>query len=142
MSGSETYLSMGDFAALLCGSLGDLGVAVAEVADADAGGHVEQLDALVRGDPRALAVLEDMLGEAADALGDVRLAERGGVKASSRHGRSESGLTGRSRGERAMRGWWEGDGGSCWGRSTTQRALYRLGGSKNSTHLDSGWVCW
>jgi hypothetical protein len=53
---------------------------VAEIDDANAGGEVEQLNALVGGYEGALAILEDVPGESADASGDVLLAEGGGVE--------------------------------------------------------------
>lgn len=73
---------MSDLAALLGSSFSNFRMAVSQVADTDTGSHVEKLDTLVSGDPASLTILEDMLGEAADTLGDVRLAEGGGVKAS------------------------------------------------------------
>lgn len=85
-----TYLCMGDLATLLGSSLGHLGVTVSQIADADTGSHVEQLDTLVSGDPAAFTILKDVLRETADTLGDVGLAKSGGVKASCWHSWMES----------------------------------------------------
>ena len=81
---------MGNLATLSSCSFGDLGMAVSQVADADTRGHVEQLDTLVRSDPAALAVLKDVPGETTDSLGDVGLAESGGVHVGCWHCRAES----------------------------------------------------
>ena len=46
-----------------------------KVHDSDASSHVQQLNALIRGDEGTLAIFEDMLCEAANALCNVLFAE-------------------------------------------------------------------
>lgn len=72
-------LGVGNLAALRGGGGADFGMAVTEIHDADASCEIEQLDALVRSYECALALFEDMFGQAANALCNVLLAESCGV---------------------------------------------------------------
>jgi hypothetical protein len=70
---------MRNFHALRCCSGADFGMAMTEVHHTNTSREVEQLDALVGGDESALALIENMLGETANALGNVLLAKSRGV---------------------------------------------------------------
>ena len=72
-------LGVGNLVALCGGGGADFGMAVAEVHDADTSCQIEQLDAFIRGYECALGLIEDMFGEAADALCNVLLSESGRV---------------------------------------------------------------
>lgn len=77
---ADVDLGVGDLAALRGGGGSDFGMAVAEIDNANAGGHVKKLDALVCGDEGAFTVLEDMLGETSNSLCDVLFTESGRVQ--------------------------------------------------------------
>ncbi len=131
-----TYLCVCDLAALFRGCFGDFRVAVSKVADTNTGSHIEQLDTFVSGDPRTLAIFEDVLGETANTLGDVGLAERGGVEVCCRHCGTESGkvtVGGACRGE--------GLGGrSQRAGALSEDALYRCRGESCSHDCRISWL--